>query len=181
MHATVRGGLICTCIKYSTFFLHIGQLFSSGRGSFLALSAAGDEGARVYSRRKLGPRPGSVARALGIQSRAKWQLITGSLSSEAEPHKASSQDGGNPTSQLFCTNEPHGNNARFKVSPSCSHGHWYAYVDHYYVCVDIVDACESVPACAGLCFCVLVLGSPSFRTVRFLCAGIDTYRCVSIF
>ena len=31
----------------------------------------GTQGGRVYSRRKIGPGPGSVARTLGVQSRAK--------------------------------------------------------------------------------------------------------------
>ena len=35
--------------------------------------------------RKCRPRPGSVARALGAQSREMWQVITGSLSAELEP------------------------------------------------------------------------------------------------
>ena len=41
----------------------------------------------VYTTRKFGPRPGSVARALGVQSRANWHLITGSLSVEPEPSR----------------------------------------------------------------------------------------------
>ena len=38
------------------------------------------QGALVYTRRTFGPRPGSVARVLGVQSRAIWQVFTGSLS-----------------------------------------------------------------------------------------------------
>ena len=41
----------------------------------------------MYSRRKFGPRPGSVASAVGVQSRASWQEITGSLSAEPEPSR----------------------------------------------------------------------------------------------
>ena len=44
----------------------------------------------VYSRRKFGPRPGSVAR-LGVQSRASWQVITGSLSAEPEARRTMEQ------------------------------------------------------------------------------------------
>ena len=55
--------------EYQYTFLHIGDPFSSGRGSFLALCAAGCAGGRLYYRRKFGPRPGSVARALGAKSR----------------------------------------------------------------------------------------------------------------
>ena len=39
----------------------------------------------MYSRRKFGPRPGSVARTLGVQSRANRQVTT--LSAEPEPRK----------------------------------------------------------------------------------------------
>ena len=39
----------------------------------------------MYTRRKFGPRPGSVARALGVQSRANAQVITGWVSAEVEP------------------------------------------------------------------------------------------------
>ena len=42
----------------------------------------------MYTRRKFGARPGSVARALGVQSRANWQVITRSLSAELEPTRA---------------------------------------------------------------------------------------------
>ena len=45
-------------------FFRMGPLFSSDRGYFPALPAAEHAGGRVYSRRKFGPRPGSVARAL---------------------------------------------------------------------------------------------------------------------
>ena len=57
----------------------------------------GTQGGRVYTRRKFGPRPGPVTRALGVRSRAKWRAITGSLS--AEPVE---QDDGNPTISCFC-------------------------------------------------------------------------------
>ena len=75
------------CLQYvsNAPFWHIGEVFCSGRGSFLALSSAGHKGARVYARRKLGPRPGSEARALSVRSRAIWQVIAGSLSAEREP------------------------------------------------------------------------------------------------
>ena len=41
----------------------------------------------MYTRRKFGPRPGSVAGALGVQNRANWQVITGSLSAQPEPRE----------------------------------------------------------------------------------------------
>ena len=33
------------------------------------------QGGHLHTRRQVGPRPGSVARALGVKSRAKWQVI----------------------------------------------------------------------------------------------------------
>ena len=39
----------------------------------------------MYTRRKFGPRPSSVARALGVQSRENWQVTTGSVSDDLEP------------------------------------------------------------------------------------------------
>ena len=43
--------------------------------SFLAPSAAWHAaGGRLYTRRKFGSRPGPAARALGVQSRASWQV-----------------------------------------------------------------------------------------------------------
>ena len=42
-------------------------------------------GGGVCTRRKFGARPSSVARALGGQSRATWQVITRLLSAEPEP------------------------------------------------------------------------------------------------
>ena len=47
----------------------------------------GTKGGRVSTRRKFGPRLDSVARALGVQSRASWQVITGSLSAEPQPRR----------------------------------------------------------------------------------------------
>ena len=48
-------------------------------------SAAGLFSSCVYTRRKFEPRPGSVARALGVPSPAIWQVVAGSLSAELEP------------------------------------------------------------------------------------------------
>ena len=56
-----------------TFFLYIPPLFSCGRGPFLVLSAAGHaEGSPALT--------GQVWTPAGLQSRASWQVITGSLS-----------------------------------------------------------------------------------------------------
>ena len=69
-------------------FFNMCTLFSGARGSFLALSAARHAGGPVCTpRRKFGSRAGSVARALGVQSREIWQVITGLLSAELKPSK----------------------------------------------------------------------------------------------
>ena len=70
-------------------FLDISTLFSGARGSFLALSAAGHPGGPpVHHGASLGHGFGSVARALGVQSRDTWQAIAGLLSAELDPSKA---------------------------------------------------------------------------------------------
>ena len=61
-----------------SFFLPPADPFSSSRPQ-------GTQGVRVYTRRKSGPRPISVARALGVQSREKWHVTTGSISDDLEP------------------------------------------------------------------------------------------------
>ena len=48
----------------------------------------GTQRGRLYSWCKFGHRAGSVARAPGVQSRASWQVITGSLSAEPEPSRS---------------------------------------------------------------------------------------------
>ena len=48
--------------------------FASGRAFFLALLAAG-----LYTAREFGPRPGSVASALGIQRQVSWQVMSRSI------------------------------------------------------------------------------------------------------
>ena len=68
------------CAHRPSFLVRPWRLFSRSR-------LRGTQGGRVYTRRKSGPRPGSVARALGVTSRANWQVITGLLSAEPEPRK----------------------------------------------------------------------------------------------
>ena len=52
-----------------------------------ALGCGARRGPVCTPRRKFGSRAGSVARALGAQSREIWQVITGLLSAELEPSK----------------------------------------------------------------------------------------------
>ena len=79
-----KGSLICMCMK--SFFLWNTKPFSSGRGFFLALSAAGAQGrGACTTRRKRGSQPGSATRARGVQSLEIWQVIAGLLSGPLEP------------------------------------------------------------------------------------------------
>ena len=88
-----RASVSCFLLLYENVhaqharFFHIGNLFFSGHGSFLALSAAGHaEGptCRLHAS-KFGPRPGSVALAAGVQSRAELALFAGPHLAEPEP------------------------------------------------------------------------------------------------
>ena len=59
------------------FFLHVCMHLSAGRGYFLARPAAGNAGTPVRTpRHTFGPQTGSVARALGVLSRASWFCST---------------------------------------------------------------------------------------------------------
>ena len=78
--------------------LRSARMFSSGRGSFLALFAAEHAGGAACTlRRKLGPRPGSVTRAPGIQSCGELALFAGSLSAEPEPSRTTETHTNNST------------------------------------------------------------------------------------
>ena len=57
------------------------------RRVFSRALGCGARRAREYTRRKCGPRPGFVARALGVQSRGELALSVGSISAEPEPTK----------------------------------------------------------------------------------------------
>ena len=63
----------------SARFLQRPWIFSRALGYRARLGPA------CTARRKFGSRTGFVARALGVQSREIWQVITGSLSAEIEP------------------------------------------------------------------------------------------------
>ena len=66
--------------------MHIGNLFCSGRGSCLALLAAGHAGGLHVHRVQVSAPAG--LRALGVQSRVELVLFAGSLSSELEPSRS---------------------------------------------------------------------------------------------
>ena len=82
-------------IKF-TFFAYWRPFLFPTAGLSSRSRLRGKQGGRLYAggggyilpgRRKFGPRPGSVARALGVQSSASRQIITGSLSAELEPRR----------------------------------------------------------------------------------------------
>ena len=79
-------GFQANYIPMGTLYSCAPNTFSSATISLLATGLSwrsrlrGTQGGRVYTRHEFGPRLGSVARALGVQSRASWQVITGSHS-----------------------------------------------------------------------------------------------------
>ena len=80
-HPVPRILCMYVCMYEMHCFCPFGPLFCSGRGSFSrAVGCEARRGSRVYLRRKFGSRPALVASALGVQSRAVWQVITGSVS-----------------------------------------------------------------------------------------------------
>ena len=84
------GGGVSRQIYYHVqdeLFLDISTFCSSARSSFV-LSAGGHAGGPCTLRRKCEPWPGSVARALRIQSHEIWQVTTGSLSDQPEPSES---------------------------------------------------------------------------------------------
>ena len=79
------------------FFCTLASFSPPAAGLFSHSRPPGTQLARVYTRLKFGPRPGSVARVLGVQSRAIWQVFPGSLSDELERTRRC----GNPQSVRF--------------------------------------------------------------------------------
>ena len=62
------------------FCVDICTLFSDAGGSFSRSRLRGKQGARLYTTAQVWVPVGSVARALGVQSREVWQVIVGLLS-----------------------------------------------------------------------------------------------------
>ena len=82
----------------NALFLRIGNVFSSDRGSCLALSATGKTGGR-----RAGPcwAPWGMARALGVQSCRAVFFFTGSLSAEPEPSRSMETYSAKTEQQVF--------------------------------------------------------------------------------
>ena len=115
-------------------------LFSTApAGLFSRSRLRGTQGPACTPRRKFGSRAGSVARALGVQSREIWQVITGSLSAELEPSKATE----NPHVRRFA---PHCCNS----SPLCG-SHGTAAVAHE--TLPFVTATDGASVCVRACLC----------------------------
>ena len=66
-------------------------------GLFSRSRLRGTQGSRLYTTVQVRSRRCSVARALGLQSREIWQVITGSFR-----EVRAEQDNGKPVYQLFC-------------------------------------------------------------------------------
>ena len=121
-------------------------------------------GAACTPRRKTGSRAGSATRALSVQSREIWQVITGSFSAEL---RRAEQDNGKPACQLFCSFAVKDSNTIATIAssfPRCySYGHCYACVGHYHTCVVMMYAClrcvcsVHLFACVRVCPCVRML------------------------
>ena len=143
-------------------FLRISNLFSSGRGFFLALSAAGRAGSpRVhYNGRTFGLKPGSVARALRVGSRARWLVFTGSLSAEPEPPRTmeTPQFQQNIGSAAAVSHRPSGMEVRFRVP----------LLFHAFISYHVKYVCTFTHVRGGFCCCCLML-FVLFKTVRCFC------------
>ena len=77
-------GFRVVCLKCTSLHM-FHALLGRPRVVSHALGCGVRRGPARTPRRKCGSRPGSVARALGVQSRAIWKVIAGSLSAEPEP------------------------------------------------------------------------------------------------
>ena len=79
--------IICLRTKMNHFFCTSETVSLPGTGRSARSRLRGMQGGCVYTRQKFWPRPGSVARAQGVQSRASPQVIAGSLSAGPEPSR----------------------------------------------------------------------------------------------
>ena len=77
----------------------LASLSSPAAGLFSSSRLRGTQEGRLYIRRKFGARPGSVARALGCQSRTSWQSNHGFACLPARANQAHR----NPKNDIFCS------------------------------------------------------------------------------
>ena len=148
------------CARVCVFFLHLHDFLRRPRVFSHALGCGARRGPAFTQRRKFGPREGSVARALGVQSREIGQVITGVLSAELEPSKTIE----NPHVSHCCKEQQHGNSNRFKLASViqlrtllrvcgpllCMRGHDLCV---YGLCVCSVYVCARVWVCHSVVAC----------------------------
>ena len=125
---------VCTAARGSPYYYYVPMIFfwTFARfspvpvGLFSCSRLRSSQGPACTPRYKFGFRAGSVARALGVQSREIWLGTHGVAFRGARAE----QDNGKPTCQLF----------RSKIfvlcAVSCSRTSTFC-VDHYYACVNI--------------------------------------------
>ena len=146
----------------SHFFWILAHFSPAAAGLFSRSWQRGAQEARLHTTAQVRPRPGSVARALGVQTRQIWQVVTGSLSAELEPSKITE----NPHIGCFATAVRSLYFVAATVQSAVAH---QVGVNHYYACVGIAYACTvcamiSVRVCArGACgFVYVCAGTPHF-------------------
>ena len=89
------------CSKKLMHFFCTSATFSfPAAGLFSRSRLRSTQGARVYTTRKFGPRPGSVARAVGVQSRRELALFRGINFRRA---RASQAPGNPPNAFVLCS------------------------------------------------------------------------------
>ena len=160
-----KGNLVCICTK-RTFCAHRQRFLSRSRGLSSRFRLRGTQGARVYTRSKLRPRPGSVPRALGVQCRAILHVITGSRFTEPEGWRTTE----NPhvfAFLHFCSTavqpRSHGTTLVSSFPRSYSHEHLLMRV-WTYLCMCALRVRTCARACGSACVCVLALARASFGT-----------------
>ena len=145
-----------------SFFSRIQKfLLFTGRGSFSRALGCGARRAPACTPRcKCGSRPGSMARALGVQSREIWQVTTGIAFRGCRAEQAN----GKLTYQLFYSTERRQNNTRFKFSPFLQRRTLQCVCGHC-LCVCVLCMCY---VCAGVRVCAFVWWNPTFYLFLFL-------------
>ena len=115
-----------------------------------------------------------------LWSRSKSPELTSHHGIAFRPARAS-PDNRNPYFTFFWFTEPHGNNIRFKLPRSYSHGHFYACVDILLMRVRAVCAAfAGTYVCAGLCICVLQPNTSSFCFCFALpAADVSCHVCIT--
>ena len=130
---------VCTAARGSPYYYYVPMIFfwTFARfspvpvGLFSCSRLRSSQGPACTPRYKFGFRAGSVARALGVQSREIWLGTHGVAFRGARAE----QDNGKPTCQLFfsrshwlhpCEGQQHGNNNRLKLRLA----HWTSLTGH---------------------------------------------------